>query len=661
MRARPEVIARAVALNQSGNLKAAKAECLEILRRDPRHAEALHLLGCVHDAMGNTGLGIKMLERAVVADPNAASYAYNLANMLLKQGLHRDAIRHYQQAIRIKSDYAYAHNNLGRALAICGQHADAKASYANAIRCAKTGYADPHHNLGIELKAEGEFEAAVIAFQEALRIQPRFPDALCSLGSAYLQMQRLPEATATFLQAAALQPSNANFQTNVGVALLRMGRQQEAIEWFKRALLINPADAKTGSNLLLAMSYVTDSAEKLHAQSAEWGQRYATPLSVATRSHSNRSEPERRLRIGYVSADFRNHAAAYWIEPLLTGSDHTDFEVFCYNNNPVADETTQRLRIFTDRWIECSGMSDDTLSNHIRLDGIDILVDLSSHTDGNRLLLFARQPAPLQISWFGFPITTGLQSVQYRLTDGIIDPPGVSDQFYSENLVRLDRFYAAYRPDPMAPQVGPAPATKGLGVTFASLNTFAKVTPNMLEVWAEILRDLPNSRLLLQAAGLESGALPESVRQVFARHGVSADRLIFRGWTSFDQYMQLGTEVDIVLDTFPFNGGVTTCHALWMGLPVVSLSGESAASRVGISILTRMGLTDLVARDAHGYQCAALGLASDPERLAALRASMRERMRTGGLLDGADLARQAQLAYRYMWRTWCDDANRAFR
>ncbi|MES2582820.1 MAG: tetratricopeptide repeat protein [Pseudomonadota bacterium] len=646
------LLGQALQHRQSGNLKAAKAAYSDILKRDPDNAEALHLLGCLLDEMGSTGEGVKMLLRAVKSNPNVSVCQFNLANMLFKLGNQQGAIRHFREAIGCKPDYAAAHNNLGYVLSLTGQRAEARACFESAIRC-RPGYADPHHNLGIELKAGADFEGAVAAFQEAIRIKPGFADAHCNLGSAYLQMQRIADALREFQTAAQLQPANAKFQTNLGAAALRLGRQQDAAAYFERALQLHPSDAFTRSNLILASSYFTPEASKLYALCVAWDQIHAAGLRRDNPRHGNVRDPDRRLRVGYVSADFRNHVAAYWIEPLLAGSQHTDFEVFCYCNSPISDEVTDRLRSHADVWVECAALTDDALADRIRRDGIDILVDLSSHTEGHRLLVFARQPAPVQVSWFGLPVSTGLQAMHYRITDAVMDPPGVGDGFYSETLVRLDRFYAAFRPNPKALPVGAGPASRGKGVTFASINTFAKITRPMLELWATVLAGVPDARLLLQAAGLDSAELGMSVQQVFAQQGISPDRLLLRGWTGMEEFMHLGEEVDIVLDPFPFNGGVTTCHALWMGLPVVTLTGETAASRVGASILGQIGLQDLIATDVDAYRTIAVGLANDLERLAALRASLRERMVSGGVLDGADLAGQTEAAFRTMWRTWC--------
>lgn len=643
---------QALHYHQVGNRKAAKASYVEVLKLDPDNAEALHLLGCVYDDIGNTGQAIKLLARAVKANPKAHAYFYNLANMLLRQGDYKEAIRHYREAIRLKPDYALAYNNLGRVLAQMGQRNEAKACFACAIQC-KPGYADPHHNLGIELKGEGDLDGAVVAFLAAIEINPNFADAFCNLGSTYLLMQRVTEAAVAYRKAVDIQPGNSRHHTNVGGVMLKLGRHQDAIAAFNVALRLDPSDAFTRSALILATSYISSNAAELYALSAHWDHVHGVPLRGAINRHGNAPDPDRRLRVGYVSADFRNHAAVFWIEPLLAVLHHGDFEVVCYNNNARVDFVTERIKPLADAWIECATLSDEALAERIRRDGIDILVDLSSHTEGHRLLVFARQPAPVQVSWFGFPVSTGLKTMQYRLTDAVMDPPNQRENFYSEKLIRLNRFYAAFRPDPATPGVGDSPFVQNGFVTFASFNTFAKITPSMLDLWATILVGTPHSRLLLQAAGVESLELTEMVRSAFTVRGVEPHRLTLRGWTSIEDYLRLGQEADIALDPYPFNGGVTTCHALWMGLPVITLSGQSAASRVGASILGRMGLAECVANDPDTYRDNAVRLAQDGSKLSALRASLRTRMETAGLLDGAGLASEVDGAFRAMWRTWC--------
>lgn len=649
------LVAQGLEHHKSGNWKAAKATYLEVIKKDPENAEALHMLGCLLDAQGNTAQGVTFLLRAVKFNPSAHAYFYNLANMQLKLGNAIESVRNYREAIRIKPDYAAAHNNLGRSLTQLGQRMEAKACFLTAISI-QANYADAHYNLGIELKTEGDVEGAVSAFLRALQLQPRFADAYCNLGGVYMQSQRVSQAAFAYSKALEVDPINFRNHTNLGAALLRMGRQQDAIDCFKDALKLNPSDAATHSNLIIASSYITSDPKALLSLSEEWRLAHCHTLEKTSRKHTNLVESERRLRIGFVSADFRHHAAAYWIEPVLSNFKSDDFEVYCYSCNAVVDTTTQRFMSYADHWIESAEMANEALAERIRLDTIDVLIDLSSHTEGHRLLVFARQPAPVQVSWFGFPISTGLKSIQYRITDTVIDPPEQAANQYSEELVRLNRFYAAYRPEPTAPTVEAGPVSHNNFITFASLNSFSKITPLMLEVWAELLNSIPDSRLIIQSAGLENEGMAEQIHQIFSKHGVNRNRLSLRGWTSMSNFLLLGQEADIALDPYPFNGGVTTCHALWMGLPVITMSGQSAASRVGAAILSSLGMTDLIARFPADYKVIAQNLATDRTKLASLRSSLRLRMHSSGLLDGAQLSGDVASAIKAMWRTWCAKA-----
>lgn len=646
------LLAEASRYRQAGNLKAAKSVYADMLRKDADNAEVLHLLGCLCEEMGNPEQAIKWVTKAIKSDPSTPAYCYNLANMHFRQGNAGEAIRYYQEAIRIKPDYAVAHNNLGRALSQSGQRAAAVESFRRAIECAPR-YVDPLNSLSLELKAQGDLDGAVAACNAALAIKPDFAEAYCNLGGALLLMQKVVEASHAYEKAVHFQPTRAMHHANLGGALLRLGRQADAVQSFDAALRLDPREALTRSSRILAGSYVSTSAQELWSQVEAWGLLHGKPKAGVAHWPAVVADPERKLRIGFVSADFRNHAAAYWIEPLLAGMHQGNCDVVCYSNSFKVDAVTERLKGYADQWVECAALDDKALVERIAADGVDILVDLSSHTEGHRLLVFACQAAPIQVSWFGFPVSTGLQAMQYRFTDAVMDPPGQSEAFHSESLVRFTRFYAAYRPDPLCGEVGEGPVVRNGFVTFASFNTLSKITPAMLAQWATILSRVPNARLLLQAAGLENPDLAATVANAFSARGIDPHRLTLRGWAGLEQYMRLGHEADIALDPYPFNGGVTTCHALWMGLPVVSLAGETAASRVGASILAGMGLHACVASDMDGYVAQAVALAQNTEALGVLRASLRTRMASAGLLDGRGLAAEAQDAFRAMWRTWC--------
>lgn len=653
-----QMVGRAIQLQKAGQWAQAEAVYASVLQADPGHPDALNLYGCLCDANGQTEKGADLVRRATEGNPVAYPYFFNLANMLAKLGKTDEAEAHYQTAIALRPDYAQAHNNLGLLKSQRGDLASARKCFERAIECLPT-YADPHFHLGMQYRAEKNLNAAVAALRRAISLRPDHADAHYNLAITYAETPHFAMAVEPYQTAIRLRPHQPDIHTNLGTVLMRLGRMDEAAAAFREACRLAPLDLPSHSNLVLLASYVTDDPAVMHAECIQWETIHGRSLDDSSPTHENLPQPERRLRIGYVSADFRQHAAAYWIEPLLAGHRAGDFDVVCYNNShEAADEVSSRLRALTGKWVDCAELSAEALAEHIRRDRIDILVDLSGHTAGNRLLVFVQRPAPVQVSWFGFPFSTGLHAIDYRLTDQALDPVGQSEPYYSETLVRLGRFYAAFRPDPLTPQPGEGPARRNGYITFGSFNNFAKITPAMLELWCNILRCTPNSKILIQAGGLDSAEMGIYLRTFFAKRGIKNARRVLRGWTNLRDYLALGREVDIALDAFPFNGGVTTCHSLWMGLPVVTLSGRSAASRVGRSILGSMGLMELVANTPAHYQEIALDLARDPGRLAHLRASLRERMRNAGLLDGVALAREAEAAYRTMWRTWCTSGSR---
>jgi predicted O-linked N-acetylglucosamine transferase (SPINDLY family) len=649
-------IAAALSHYRSGDLATAKLHYLKVLEQDQSHADALNLLGCLLDDQGDLDEAIGLVTRATRSNPQAYPYHYNLANMLAKKGQVVAALTHYNEAIRLKADYAAAFNNKGMLLAKIGEVEAASSCFRQAIAI-NDKYPDPLYNLGALLSKSHHLEAAIQLFQSAIELKPSFSPYYLSLGNAYLKRQRLEQAITAYKTGLAIDRGNSKIGANLGAALMRIGRVDDAILAFRQALAIDPTDSFCHSNLILAASYTSADPALTHAECVIWDQKHGSTHVPQRKRYPNSRVRNRQLRIGYVSADFRRHAAAYWIEPLLLGHQGAaDIKVYCYSNSPsdITDQTTQRIRTLADEWVECANLSDEQLDQRIQDDAIDFLVDLSGHTDGNRLLVFARQPAPLQVSWFGFPTPTGLSAIQYRFTDDILDPPNSSESHYSESLVRLPRFYAAFRPDDLTPDIGESAFSRNGYVTFASLNSLAKITTDMLETWAQILCSVPNSHMLLQAAGLESESLRERIRGSFARYGIDAKRVEFRGWTDLANFLNTGAVADMALDTFPFNGGVTTCHCLWMGLPVISMFGASAASRVGLDILSRADLEEFAAGSPKQYIEKAVSLALDHQKLAAMRSNMRTRIISGGLLDGEALAAKVENAYKDMWRIWCE-------
>lgn len=636
--------------HRSGAWREARQLYERILALSPDHPDALHLLGCLKGAHGETAQAIELIGRALQHQPRAAAYHYNLANLLAEIGDAHGAEAHFRAALSIKPDYAQAWNNLGLVLAGQRRLDEAIAAYRQALRWLPGRYADAWHHLGIALREKGDLAGAISAYREALKIAPHSSAIHFNLGNALRATQQPSAAARAYTEALRIDPRDVKALTNLAAVELGLGLQAQAIERLRTATRINPADTLARHSLIMATSYVAEDPQDILRAGAQWAESRGPADDQSPPARRSYAGASRRLRVGYVSADFRQHAAAYWIEPLIAGHDRSEVELVAYANQRKNDEVTARLRRHFDHWVNCADEDDAGLASRIAEDGVDVLVDLSGHTEGNRLAVFAHCPAPVQLTWFGFPGTTGLRIFDARLSDDVIDPVGVPDSYSSEPIERLPRFYAAFRPDAATPETGPAPCLSRGHVTFASLNNFAKVTPAMLTLWAEILRRVPNSRLLVQAAGVDEPAQSERLLCWFESQGVARARIELRGWSDLRSFLTMGQEADIALDPFPFNGGVTTCHSLWMGLPVVTRAGRTAASRVGLSLLGRLDLGNLVANSSDQYVEIGVALAQDPQRLSDLRGELRERMSQSALLDGADLARCATDAMKRLLR-----------
>ncbi|HEY2342930.1 MAG TPA: hypothetical protein VGH90_07875, partial [Chthoniobacteraceae bacterium] len=385
-------------------------------------------------------------------------------------------------------------------------------------------------------------------------------------------------------------------------------------------------------------------------ESLEWERRHAAALERSIAPHWNDPTPGRRLRIGYVSPDFRKHVVGRNLLPLLRNHDHDAFEVFAYSDVLAPDSVTTEIRGSCDQWRDLSGVDDERAAEMIRADGIDILVDLALHMARNRLLIFARKPAPIQVTYLSYAGTSGMEAIDYRFSDPHLDPADADLTRYRETTLRLPRTYWCYEPGGAAPNVSPPPVVSSGFATFGCLNNFAKVSKDALDAWLEVLRAVPGSRLLLHAP---EGDARTAVRDHFNRGGLEADRLEFVGWQDWSKYVRTFQRIDIALDPFPYGGGITTCDALWMGVPVVSLSGQTAVGRSGRSLLANASLPELVAKTREQYVDIAASLAGDPSRLGALRSSLRERMERSPLRDASGFAQEVENAYRQMWRSWC--------
>jgi len=507
--------------------------------------------------------------------------------------------------------------------------------------------ANYHSNLGVVLTMAGQNEEAVAAYQRALELQPTMAESYNNLAIALAATDRFDESILACRQAISLRPGYLDAYNNLGKIMMGLARLDEAIDCFRRALALDVHDASLHSNLIMAMLYHPGcDAVSIAQEQDRWNQQQVRPLKPFIRPHTNTPQAHRRLRIGYVSADFRYHTCAYYLNPLLAHHDHEQFEITCYAYVPSPDPMTEYLQPYADRWRSIVGLSPQQAADEIRADGIDILVDLGLHTLDQRLLIFAHQPAPVQASWLGYPGSSGAETIQYRLSDRFLDPPG-SQQQPGEQVIYLPDCFWCY--DPLTPDVptNDLPALQAGHVTFCCLSNFVKVNDQVLELWAMIMRQVSGSRLALLCP-------PGAHRQaVVDKLGVEPDRVEFVQRRPRRPYLDMFHRIDIHLDTFPFNSPTTGLDGMWMGVPLVSLVGHRVVGRGGLSILSNLGHSELVAADAQQYVKIAVELAGDLGRLSELRRTLRPRMLISPLMDAKRFAANMESAYRQMWRNWC--------
>jgi predicted O-linked N-acetylglucosamine transferase (SPINDLY family) len=607
-------------------------------------------LGNVLEAGGQGDEAIAAYRRAIQIEPDYVDAHFSLG-IVLQAGGHRDeAIAAYRQAIGIRADYAEAHSNLGIALVDAGQRDEAIAAYRRAIGI-KPDYADAHYNLGVALQAKGERDEAIAAYRQAIALKPDLALAHNNLGNALKDMERLDEAVACYRQAIRLKPDLAPAYSNLANVLTRIGPVDEAVAAFREANRLKPDDAQGHSDLIYALLFHPGYDDRMIRQElGRWNQRHAEPLKKLFQPHPNNRDPERRLRIGYVSADFYAHASAFFLLPLFRRHDRQMFELFCYSFGANSDRDTQRMKDQVQNWRAAAGLTDAQIAAQVREDQIDILVDLKLHTIDNHLLVFARKPAPVQVSWLGYPGTTGMDAMDYRLTDPYLEPPGLDDAYGSERAFRLPDTFWCYDPLASEPAVNALPCREKGFFTFGCLNNFFKVNDEVVTLWAGVLKAVANSRLLLMAP---EGNSRRRVLDRLDREGIGPDRVEFVPRQSRLGYLQLYHRIDIGLDTAPCNGHTTSLDSFWMGVPVITLVGQTAVGRAGLSQLTNLGLPELIAQTPERYVQIAAGLAGDLPRLAALRRTLRARMEASPLMDAPRFARNIEAAYRQMWRNWC--------
>ena len=677
----------ALRYHNSGQLQKAEGLYRRILTLTPSHPEVLHLLGVVLHQQGRHQAAIDYIRNAIRLKSDDPYYYGNLGVVYYALDRLGPAATCYHKALELKPDYADAYNNLANVYRAQGDLKQATTCYCKALHFQpddtvalinlariyrETGrfkdevacyqkvlQVDPTHvraylNLGNAFQFQGELDKAIGCYQNALEKKPDFAEAHNNCGTALLTQGKLSQSLSYYQKAIQYDPQYADAYNNLGNVFYNQGQFEDAIFCFQKTLEINPHYVKAHCNLLYSLHHIPSvRPARLFDESKKWwndhGLRYDQAIHVKTSW-----DAKRRIKIGYVSPDFREHSISYFFRPVLEFCDRNFFEVYCYSDARRPDTITARIKALSDHWRDTAWLGDAALAECITQDGIDILVDLAGHTSGNRLPVFAHKPAPVQVTWLGYPGTTGLPVVDYRLTDDICDPPGDSDPYHSEDLIRLSDGFLCYRPPESAPNVSDLPALQSDGIVFGSFNNLPKVNERVIALWSKILLQVPGSCLKIKSKQLADESTKQQFWESFSARGIASDRIILLPRvSSTTKHLALYHQIDVGLDPFPYNGTTTTCEALWMGVPVITLRGDRHSARVGASILTRVGLSELIAEDENQYLQIGIELASDLDRLGKFRTSLRRRMQRSPLSDGRSFTRTLEDTFQRIWKHHC--------
>lgn len=644
----PSHSAELVALYKKGDFVALERKAKSLLAREPRHGTGLHLLGLAYLQQGKYEPALDLLRRAKEVSPNDLQIGDHLAIALAHLGRQEEALRIYQDTIARTGPSAVRLTNMGAILRMLGKPDKAEQCYQNAVALDPQNAAT-HFNLANTIRDNGRYAEAVACYKKALAVNPRYGDAGQNLGILLKRTGRLGEAEVWLTKALTLDPDNPDVLNNLASVQNAQGRIDEAEASYRRALAIKPDYEDAFGNLLFALNYHPDkSGEEIFEVYREYDARFGLTLRSAWRPHGNSRETQRRLKVGYVSPDFKAHSVRYFLEPLLAHHDRDALEVYAYAELEKEDEVTARYKKYVDHWVVTSGMSDTLLAERIQADGIDILVDLAGHSAGNRLGVFARKPAPLSVSWLGYGYSTGLTAIDYILTDEVSAPPS-SENFFAEKPWRLGTTSCVYRPAEGMGEITPLPAMGRGYVTFGTLSRRVRINHHVIRVWAEILQRVDGARLVIDSRDFLEAGMQDALAEKFALHGIGRDRLQIGCHSPPWDVLR---DMDIGLDGFPHNSGTTLIETLYMGVPYVTLAGRPSVGRLGSMVLEGVGHPEWIARSEREYVEIAVSLARDLPKLAALRAGLRKEMEQGPLMDEPAFARKVEGAYREMFGNW---------
>jgi predicted O-linked N-acetylglucosamine transferase (SPINDLY family) len=673
--------------HQAGRLNEAEVHYRAVLQSEPQHAYAWHLLGLVEHQTGRHYDAIEHIRRAIALDGSAALFYCNLSIALGALGQLEEALAACQNAVELQPDCAEAHTNLGLTLSRLRRYDEAAAAFYRALQLQpanvevarnlggalmknpsrlneaiyvlgkalelKPDFVEAQNDLGCALKFAGKLEEAAAAFRRVLVLRPTHAGAYNNLSTTLRTLGRLGEAAAACEQAVALEPDLPEAHANLGIALTDVGKLDEAAASFQRALELRSDYAAIHSRLLFGMQYRPGVTPAELAQAhAEYNYRQAAKFRSSWRPHENSFHPERKLKVGFVSAGMGLHPVGYFLIGLLENIDRDQFEIVCYSDRARKDDMSALLRASSLAWYDIFQVPEQQLATRIRDDRIDILFDLDGHAGRERLLVFARKPAPVQVTWMGYVGTTGLEAIDCLLADRWHVPAG-AEPHYCERVLRMPHGYVCYQPPRYAPDVSPLPAQQNGYVTFGSFNQPTKINPQVVALWSRLMNRVGGSRLLLKYRGFDDASVRNRFLAMFAAEGIAADRIEMQGKSPHGALLAEYRRVDIGLDTFPYSGGLTTCEALWMGVPVVTWPGETFAGRHSLSHLSNVGLPATVTSNQQEYLECTTGLADDLSRLAAVRRALRDQMASSPLCDASRYARDWADKMREVWRNAC--------
>jgi len=631
--------------------------CERVLAIDPQQRDAQHLNAMILRTEGRWSDALDTLKILIERSPHSPDLHIDLADTYALSGDLKKALASYYASLRLKNNSKVL-GAVGSIHHKLGDYGSAVASYKKAIECNPL-VASAYNGLGFVMLTAGHYDEAIKYFEQAIKIDPAYAQAHNYIGRAYYLNGDYDSALRAFKDAIAIKPDYVAAIVNLANLYKDQAEIFAAIKAYRHALGLDPSNNRILSNYLMALNYCESvSIKEIYDEHTRIGHRIEQNVQQVEHRHYGRSDATGRLKIGYLSADFNDHAVASFILPLLRNHNYHKVAIYCYYNRHAYDHVTEDIKGMADYWRNIAGVADKEVVRLIQQDDINILVDLAGHTAENRINVIASKPAPISVNWIGYPNTSGLSVMDYRITDFNTDPPGYSEAYHTEKLVRMPELFCVYEPPFNTPPVSKLPALDKGYITFGCFNNLAKLATPVIEAWTDILLSMTDAKLMIKYSGLGSANIRRALLQRFARHGIEEKRIILLGRdASRYEHLQRYSDIDIALDVFPYNGTTTTCEALWMGVPVISIKGNAHVSRVTFSIMKALGMERYIADTKSGYIDIACELSRDLYGLSHLRETLRDNMRTSVVTDGKRFTECLESKFHKMWQEYCLSKN----